>query len=920
MKKRIGAVVLCFCMALSLVPLGALAEGDAVAKIGNQGYPTLAAAFAAINDNTQTTIEVLADSKGAGIVVPSGRNITVNFNQHSYTVNQGPGAGSAGTQNQVFQLLKDSTIVFNDGLIAVGEENANLNTYYRVIQNYSNLTLNNMEIRGENLRTYNDFTNSVIESDNGVVALTGTTKILDVTGGTNPIKAINVDAWDGAYPDGTQLTVNLAADGQIGTIHCFTEGAGTPAKSTLTITSGKVDGLTVAEGNTVVVTKAEGAAVTSIPEGQTWVETEVAGTYRLATISTLTIAAPEDTQTMLEKKTTEMVTGLKVAAPVKAEDEAAYDYSVEVTGMALPINGWAAFSSAEAEQNGYFLPLKLTVPSEMTASAASVVYTVGPDTDAQQYPIPATCFTGSGDYSSTPRGDNLVMLVGAADAAALNNFYVVVDWDGDGVMYTQTTYLIQTKTQIQGTVASITSGEGENEVTTYYTTIQDAVNAAKSNDTVYVLGKDTTLVQGKTKIEVSKALTIDESKVAVDNYSVSGYLVNNDTAVLKKVENTKDHQIIFTSVATIGEKGYSTIQGAVDAASKGDTIVLKRYIDTTEAVTVNKAITIVLPLRLGEGDNENAGTAAQNYTGENIKAANGFNKEGPKEGQEEGSRILEFSAKPSTSGGGGGVAQFGVSVADTTNGTVKPDKTSAAKDAKVTLTVKPDEGYKLDKLTVKDSSDQDVTVTDNGDGTYTFTMPAAKVTVTATFVKDGTTPADSEKFVDVPKDAYYHDAVYWAVDKGITEGVDATHFAPDATCTRAQMVTFLWRDAGQPAPTSSENPFTDVKEGAYYYDAVLWAVEKGITVGTSSTTFSPDDTVIRGQAVTFLWRYEGKPAPTATENPFTDVTSSDYFYQPVLWAVETNVTAGTSKTTFSPKANCLRSQVVTFLYRAAGQE
>ena len=198
-------------------------------------------------------------------------------------------------------------------------------------------------------------------------------------------------------------------------------------------------------------------------------------------------------------------------------------------------------------------------------------------------------------------------------------------------------------------------------------------------------------------------------------------------------------------------------------------------------------------------------------------------------------------------------------------------------------------------------------------------MPNSKVTLSAAFVSDGTqpepVPADTEKFVDVPKDSYFHDAVYWAVDKAMTEGVDSTHFAPNGKCTRAQMVTFLWRAAGKPAPASAENPFTDVAADAYYHDAVLRAVEKGITVGTRSTTFSPDAVVTRGQSVTFLYRYMGEE--TQTENPFVDVTESDYFYQPVLWAAASDVTQGTDKTHFSPKADCTRSQIVTFIYRAA---
>ena len=170
-------------------------------------------------------------------------------------------------------------------------------------------------------------------------------------------------------------------------------------------------------------------------------------------------------------------------------------------------------------------------------------------------------------------------------------------------------------------------------------------------------------------------------------------------------------------------------------------------------------------------------------------------------------------------------------------------------------------------------------------------------------------------FRDVDKDAYYAAAVGWAVSNEITNGTSDSTFSPEEGCTRGQVVTFLWRAAGKPAPASSTNPFTDVKPGAYYYNAVLWAVEKGITNGTSGTTFSPDETCTRAQIVTFLWRAAGKPAPAGTDNPFADVKPSAYFGSAVLWAVEKGITNGTSATTFDPEDTCTRAQVVTFLYR-----
>ena len=173
-------------------------------------------------------------------------------------------------------------------------------------------------------------------------------------------------------------------------------------------------------------------------------------------------------------------------------------------------------------------------------------------------------------------------------------------------------------------------------------------------------------------------------------------------------------------------------------------------------------------------------------------------------------------------------------------------------------------------------------------------------------------------FLDVPENAYYYNAVQWAAEKGITGGTDATHFSPNATCTRAQAVTFLWRAAGSPAPKSSTMPFTDVPAGSYYEAAVLWAVENGITKGTSDTTFSPNANCSRGQIVTFLWRSLRSPA-AGSANPFNDVTADAYYADAVLWAVKAGITNGTSSVTFSPNANCTRAQIVTFIWRALAE-
>ena len=249
-----------------------------------------------------------------------------------------------------------------------------------------------------------------------------------------------------------------------------------------------------------------------------------------------------------------------------------------------------------------------------------------------------------------------------------------------------------------------------------------------------------------------------------------------------------------------------------------------------------------------------------------------------------------------------------VSVPSTPNGTVTVTPSNASKGTNVTVTVKPNEGYELGSLAVKDASGNLLPLTDLGNGKFSFVMPASKVSVEAEFVKTAAT-----SFADVPANAYFADAVKWAVDKGITNGLSDTMFGPYESCTRAQIVTFLWRAAGSPEPKTVSS-FTDVSASAYYAKAVAWAVENGITNGMTETTFAPDATCTRGQSVTFLHRALKGTASGSTN--FTDVASDAFYADAINWAVANNVTNGTSNTTFSPNADCTRAEIVTFLYRA----
>lgn len=258
-------------------------------------------------------------------------------------------------------------------------------------------------------------------------------------------------------------------------------------------------------------------------------------------------------------------------------------------------------------------------------------------------------------------------------------------------------------------------------------------------------------------------------------------------------------------------------------------------------------------------------------------------------------------------GGSSGYSYYTIKATAGTGGSISPSGNVSVREGRdQTFTITPDKGYAVANVKIDGKSIGAVK-------SYTFENVRRTHTIEVIFMKANGNP-QTGVFVDVATGSYYEDAVDWAVENGITQGTDDTHFSPDGICTRAQAVTFLWRAAGSPKPETRAMPFTDVPAGSYYYDAVLWAVENGITEGTSDTTFSPNMTCSRAQIVTFLWRSEKSPA-AGTANPFADVKSTAYYAGAVLWAVKEDITKGTTNTTFSPDADCTRAQIVTFLWR-----
>ena len=348
---------------------------------------------------------------------------------------------------------------------------------------------------------------------------------------------------------------------------------------------------------------------------------------------------------------------------------------------------------------------------------------------------------------------------------------------------------------------------------------------------------------------------------------------------------------ISAPAASIGETMYPTLAEAIAKAANGNTVRLEK--DCDESVSVSgKSLTI-------NKNSHEYDFAKVTVDSNSTKTENG------------GILTITYTA-PSYSSGSSSDPTYSVSTpSKTEHGSVTVSPKNASKGDRVTVTVKPDSGYVLETLTVTDKNGNELTLKDKGNGKYTFTMPAGKVEVKATFMEDNSM---LNFFYDVPNNAYFYEAVKWAVENGITTGVGNDLFAPEQPCTRAQIVTFLWRAAGSPEPKGAASGMTDVVSGSYYEKAVAWAIENGITTGTTTTTFSPDVTCTRAQAVTFLARALKAKAASAAE--FSDVPTGSYFADAVAWAAANGVTEGIGGGLFGSDNDCTRGQIVTFLYRA----
>ncbi len=432
-----------------------------------------------------------------------------------------------------------------------------------------------------------------------------------------------------------------------------------------------------------------------------------------------------------------------------------------------------------------------------------------------------------------------------------------------------------------------------------------------------------------TVMEPTYTVTLDPNEGTIaDGKNVTGYVRGTGAALPTAADITREGYLFKGWYETADFSGPPVT--AITATDTGDKTFYAKW---AEAYTVTAYGLYGGVMGITPGETFTAKYAAGDTVGLQIGKRDGYTLrsltlEGisedaltwTAEGEENEQRGIEFtmpaesvtvtvnwrSNRSSSSSG----SSYAVSVPSAKNGDVTVSPKNASKGDRVTITVKPDSGYEVGSVTVLDSKGNELKLTDKGDGKYTFTMPGSKVTVTAEFVEEQA----ASIFADVPADAYYAKAVEWAVKKGITNGKANGLFGSNDPCTRGQIVTFLWRAAGSPAPKGTVKVPSDALPGSYCYDAVAWAIENGVINGFADGTFGINSTSTRGQSVTFLYRALGT-APT-TVNGFTDVAAGDFYAEAVAWAVENGVTNGTTDATFSPSNGCTRAQIVTFLYRA----
>ena len=928
MKRKLLSILLCLVMALSLLPTAALAEGEKVARVGDTAeYTTLADAIEAAQGGE--TVTLLADITGQ-TEIPAGKNIVLDLNGKTMT-HTGTTLYNSGTLTVRDSSAEKSGKIVSTGNVGIGVNHNSITTI-----EYANIEA----VEGAVITGYATGAEITIQdgifaaSDNAVIAGNGNStdhsgterknaNTITINGGkfTGNIKTPGYIAcgiyapWkDIVTVNGGEFTVNngigiVARAGQVkvngGTFTCSGSAAGKVGDKNFNMTAAQclyfdaTDPAYPAYNSTTDYIKVTG------------------GTFSSAV--PVNCCAPGFEPT----KNDDGTYGVKIKANLAAE---------VLDAQGNTVGAYDTLTAAiTAAQNGDTVVLLKNVTENVTISADKTItldlngkkLTNADEQDTITVALGASLtVTGTGTVDNVTHGKAAVYNKGTvtladgtyersaeagkdANDAGGNSFYTVLN---HGNMTVEADVVVNNKGKYSSLFEngyynySNRDGVVNPTLTIKGGTFDGGLNTIKNDDNATLTIKDGTFQNYTQAAFQNHNIATVEGGTFIGGGSAKAVL---QCGVCSTADEEHDkHQLTISSGYFFGEitktVGTISITGgtfssdpSVYVVGNGSANIVKR--DGSEGAYT---YTVLAKSGLTSGVylTNPSGALASNYYVSST--ANGV-------------WTVSYSA-PYSGGSSSYVPTYSVSTpSKTENGSVTVSPKNASKGDTVTVTVKPDSGYVLETLTVTDKNGNELTLKDKGNGKYTFTMPTGKVEVKATFMEDNSM---LNFFYDVPNNAYFYEAVKWAVKNGITTGVGNYLFAPEQPCTRAQIVTFLWRAAGSPEPKSAASGMTDVVSGSYYEKAVAWAIENGITTGTTTSTFSPDATCTRAQAVTFLARALNAKATSVAE--FSDVPTNSYFADAVAWAAANGVTEGIGGGLFGSDNDCTRGQIVTFLYRA----
>ena len=962
MKRKLLSILLTFCLAFSLLPTVALADGEKVAQVGETKYATLQEAVNAANDNTVKLLENVTED----INIPTGINVTLDLNGHKITNVSGhtitvEKGGKLNISDSVGTGVVDNTSHGKGAIVNSGEVTLNGGTFKRsaengtspygnggnswyTIANYGTMEINtgvtvenaggyssmirnggeatadcNLTIRGGNftggINTVKNDSFGVLTINGGNFSNTAQYVIMnwnkaEITAGTfqtldTASAVLFTSAYGGDANTVGKLTISggefkHASDTQEMIVDHYDESN----KGNAVVTGGKFDADISKYIPTDYVQSADG---TVEKLGETNAVAKVGDTY-YRTLADAVAAADNNTVTLLKDVTADItipagktmtldlngktltnvndhtilnngnltITGTGKVDNISHAKGALYNKgTVVVNGGTFDRSKENGKTSNDSGSNSWYTIKNV---GSMTIHDGATVQTAGNNTTLGKFSsLVSNGYFNAGDYTNNRGLEQPILTIdGGTFRGGLNT---IKNDDHAKLTINGGTFSNYYQAVVQNhNIAEITGG-----------TFTAASDANAKTYGIYNCGcgaeidLGTLTVSGGTFTGATYAVA-DVSSENADVTISGGQFAGTKAAIVKS----------STSKATIAVSGGKfSSDPSVYVVGNGNTNIVKR--DGSEGAYT---YTVLAKSGLTSGVylTNPSGALASNYYVSST--ANGV-------------WTVSYSA-PYSGGSSSYDPTYSVSTpSKTEHGTVTVSPKNASKGDRVTVTVKPDSGYVLETLTVTDKNGNELTLKDKGNGKYTFTMPAGKVEVKATFMEDNSM---LNFFYDVPNNAYFYEAVKWAVKNGITTGVGNDLFAPEQPCTRAQIVTFLWRAAGSPEPKGAASGMTDVVSGGYYEKAVAWAIENGITTGTTTSTFSPDVTCTRAQAVTFLARALKAKAASAAE--FSDVPTGSYFADAVAWAAANGVTEGIGGGLFGSDNDCTRGQIVTFLYRA----